>query len=499
MLWACAGWLAWSSAGAAAKDLYVAPDGQPSGPGTLSKPFDLETSLSGEVGRPGDTFWLRGGTYALGHVDTQIQGKEGKPITFRSWPGEWPVIDGSLTIWNSQGHLIFRDFELFNSNPRRVSSQIGVGFKPTDIEIVAGIQSYAPNCQFINLVIHDQTRHGIFLSRLSDNNLIYGCVIYNNGWRSPDNAEGHSLYVQGSSGWREVSDNILFNSAGAGMHVYDNGGPALVGVVMDGNVAFHAGAIQDVRPYRDWVIGVDAPSPLADRIVFKNNMGYCPDSSMAYRQVQLGREGVNGDLTVTNNYMPMGLLMNNWTTVKVQGNTFMPFNSDYAVELRQERVALSGTWDDNSYSCSAKEKDFCFNDRVCSFREWRRRTGHDASATEPVERLEGVEVRVRPNAYEAGRANIVVYNWDKQPAVSVDVGSVITAGMAYEVRNAQDFHAPPVLAGIHDGRPLRLPMRGLRVAPPLGKMLTPPPTGPVFNVFILLPLSSLPAHDNAAP
>jgi hypothetical protein len=218
---------------AGAADLYVAANGTPAGPGTLSQPYDLKTALSGSVSQAGDTFWLRGGTYSLGHVDTRIQGQAGSPITFRARPGEKPRVDGSVTIWNSQGHVVIRDLEWFHSDSKRVSSQLLMGFDPTDIELVTGLQSYAPNCSFINLVIHDHTRHGIYVSQLSNGNLIYGCLIYNIGFRSPDNSEGHGLYIQGSSGLREASDNVLFNGAGVAVHAYDNGGQPLVGVTLD--------------------------------------------------------------------------------------------------------------------------------------------------------------------------------------------------------------------------------------------------------------------------
>jgi len=72
-------------------------------------------------------------------------------------------------------------------------------------------------------------------------------------------------------------------------------------------------------------------------------------------------------------------------------------------------------------------------------------------------------------------------------SVAVDVGSVLAPGAVYEVRNAQDFFVPPVLCGVFQGAPLVLPMTGLTVAAPNGPLLTPPPTGPTFNVFVLLP------------
>src|SRR5207249_4518942 len=95
------------------------------------------------------------------------------------------------------------------------------------------------------------------------------------------------------------------------------------------------------------------------------------------------------------------------------------------------------------------------------FSSWQGATGYDRNSTYGVENLQGTKVFVRPNRYETGRANIIVYNWDHLSSVPVDVSSVLASNAAYEVRNAQDFFAPPVLSGIFDGNPLALSMEGL--------------------------------------
>ena len=92
-----------------------------------------------------------------------------------------------------------------------------------------------------------------------------------------------------------------------------------MGITLDGNVAFNAGALQAVRSYRDWIVGVDAPAVSADGIILKNNMGYYPPTSAAYREVQIGRDGVNGSVALLNNYLPQELVMNNWTIAAVAG------------------------------------------------------------------------------------------------------------------------------------------------------------------------------------
>ena len=98
------------------------------------------------------------------------------------------------------------------------------------------------------------------------------------------------------------------------------------------------------------------------------------------------------------------------------------------------------------------------------------------------------KVVVNPNAYEPKRANIVVYNWSNANTVSVDVSNVLSPGDAFEVRNAQDYYAPPALTGTYTGSPLILPMTNLTVAAPTGWTDTNsvPTTGKQFNVFVLL-------------
>jgi hypothetical protein len=98
-----------------------------------------------------------------------------------------------------------------------------------------------------------------------------------------------------------------------------------------------------------------------------------------------------------------------------------------------------------------------------------------------------VEVFIKPNAYEAGRAHIVVYNWEGRSVVDVNVNGLLPLGTAYQVRNVQDYFGPPVLTGRYDGQSLRVPMTGLRATSPLGdnpRRLGS--VGPVFGVFVLV-------------
>src|ERR1041384_4302453 len=75
---------------------YVSPSGSSAGDGTLARPWDLATAISGGGGRvaPGDTIWLRGGTYR-GAVVSSVHGAAGAPVVVRQYRGERAVIDAA--------------------------------------------------------------------------------------------------------------------------------------------------------------------------------------------------------------------------------------------------------------------------------------------------------------------------------------------------------------------------------------------------------------------
>jgi hypothetical protein len=96
-------------------------------------------------------------------------------------------------------------------------------------------------------------------------------------------------------------------------------------------------------------------------------------------------------------------------------------------------------------------------------------------------------VVVRPNTYEPGRANIIVYNWGNQASVAVNVGGVISTGNQYEVRNVQNLFGAPVASGTYNGSgTITVPLGGVNATPPIGGSPNAPVhTGPAFDVFLL--------------
>ena len=75
-----------------AAEFFAAPNGSPEADGTRERPWDLASALQQNAIRPGDTLWLRGGTYR-GDFTSRLKGAEGAPITVRQYPGERAIID----------------------------------------------------------------------------------------------------------------------------------------------------------------------------------------------------------------------------------------------------------------------------------------------------------------------------------------------------------------------------------------------------------------------
>ncbi len=80
---------------AAAADFYVTPTGKSAGDGSPESPWSLAKAFSHPASvKPGDTIWLRGGTY-VGPFASQLKGTASKPIIVRQYPGERVTIDGN--------------------------------------------------------------------------------------------------------------------------------------------------------------------------------------------------------------------------------------------------------------------------------------------------------------------------------------------------------------------------------------------------------------------
>ncbi len=468
--------------------VFVAPNGKADNPGSKARPLDLATALSHRgPAKPGDTIWLRGGVYR-GAFESHISGAPGAPITIRSYPGERALFDCTdraqampMIIVNG-AHTLFRDFEVTCTDPDRTQA------RPT------GISLLGPNTKLINLVIHD-TGIGVSAWTPAIDAEIYGCVIYHIGWQlnQQDRGHGHGIYIQNDAGTKRVADNIVFDQYGHGIHAYTEKG-SIKGFNFDGNTVFGSGslAIPSGSYYPNILVGGSKPS---ERVTLTNNYLYHPLNSLVYNCQLTHVAKNNKDATLQDNYIAGGnltLQIHEWQNVNATGNTFTGAIYLVSVAPASGYQPSAYVWDDNTYislnpSPEYEPLNFVLNGTHARYnlKSWQQATGFDKNGSFqqiPSGRPAGVKVFVRPNQYEAGRANIAVYNWDLKSQVEADLANVLRAGDRYEIRNVRNFLGQPVLTGIYDGRPVNLPMAAAE-----------------FEAFVVLKLSSSSATPSPNP
>jgi Right handed beta helix region len=458
-----------------APEFYVSPSGSPSGDGSFDNPWDLATALSGPATvTPGSTIWLRGGTYRDGPYSggylSGLTGTASAPIVVRQFPGERATVTKFLVVQGA--YTWYWGFEVVNALP-----QVGPQF--------FGIDDHGPGAKFINLVVHDATGSGVFIQPEATDAEVHGSIVYNNG--RTDNLD-HGIYCQSQTSTL-LRDNIVFDNWAFGIHCFDKPVPALQNITLEGNVAFNDyiwGGTSDA----DLFVGGHFP---ATGIIIDQNYTYRSLDSDT-KAADIGYNFVvNSDLVLSDNYFVGGWLhLGAWATATVSGNTFFDFADGGMV---WNTGNLSGqTWSSNTFYGDPTTVAWRLDSSaVLTFDGWRTLTGLTDPGTYAGAAPTGVKVVVRPNAYEPGRANIIIYNWAQQSTVTVDVSGVLSPGERYVVQNAQDFYGAPADSGIYTGSPLHLPMAGVTPPTPLGT--TPvqpaPVTGPTFNAFVLMTTS----HD----
>jgi parallel beta-helix repeat protein len=472
----------------------VAPNGRADADGSKDHPWDLATALKQPAAvQPGATIWLRGGSYGSGDTIfvSSLVGTGRDPIVVRQYPGERAAIHGGLQVGccdkdphpDRGAHSWFWGFEIAGTIPIRMGSSSAEGAVSP---LVNAVDCWAPGAKLIDLVIHD-ARQGIGLWEEARNAEAYGNLIYYNGFQGPDRGHGHGIYVQNNEGAMLVSDNIIFSQFAIGIHAYGSSQARVRNVTADGNIVFNNGAISRKAEHADNILFASGSG--LENILVENNFTYhTPAADNGYSRVGWQFDPANKTVMVRGNYWiggNMGIMLNRWTAANFTGNSVYSRSKLLAlVDSLPSQDPRNYVWDRNAYYGSGR---FNFAGKEMDWAEWRAASSLDRDSRFSSGPPRGVWTFVRPNRYESGRANIVIYNWDAKTAVPVDLSEVLAEGETYEIRDAQDFFGPSVASGRFDGRPVAVPMTGLVAVQPNGDVPTPPlHTAPEFGAFVLL-------------
>ncbi|MBK6861884.1 MAG: T9SS type A sorting domain-containing protein [Saprospiraceae bacterium] len=437
-------------------------DGSLVNPWTLQKAFDHPAAL-----RPGDTVWIHGGIYtndydAQTSFNCKTNGTLNAPIIFRNYNGEHVLIDGakSYTIFAGLGNCSYTWFwglEVFNSSST-----------DRNHDILGGITCTAENIKFINMIVHD-TGSGIDAWKTAKNTEIYGCLIYHigNNLLNGTNWEGHGhgMYLQNDTfGTKLIHNNIVFSTFGNGIKIWQTTTTAPIGNFdIRNNILFNGGSASEnlggvgnnSRTHNFFVLSNGPNNPLVNTVI-KHNYTF---AGLNTPRPPVNAFGLNygvKNLILDSNYLScqtrLGFNNTPIFDASIKGNHFIG-----------GIPAVYGY-----YLWGFGPSDYPDNEFI------------------PELPTSGLEYFIVPNKYEAGRAHIVIYNWDSLETLHINCFETgLVPGDAYELINVMDYNADVITGTFPLDGMLTIPMVQHTFAKPIGSNQIPASQFPKFGVFII--------------
>jgi MYXO-CTERM domain-containing protein len=277
-----------AAAPAFATDYYTAPSGDDSSSGTEAQPFKT-IKHGASVLTPGDTLWVRAGTYAEElNNDIPAGTSWASPVTVAAYPGDKPVIQPAsgasrvLTFASqSSSYVIVDGFVLDAKNASVDAVKVTLGSSGGASHHVRIVRSEVMNSpgqgilvtgevgkngldvtgnEFIDLDVHDNGTtdfdHGFYISTAG--NLVERCRVHANaGWGihvyngSADDADDN--VIRGNRSY----DNARVGNRGVGIGIYSGSGTLAYNNLIWGNkigIALNYGAT-DAGVYNNVVYG----------------------------------------------------------------------------------------------------------------------------------------------------------------------------------------------------------------------------------------------------
>ena len=434
-----------------ARSFYAAVNGRKDAAGTLRSPMELHSLIYGltPVG-PGDTVYIRGGIYN-DSFHFHWAGNYYSPVVIRSFPGETAVLRGNVGLRPGSCYITFMDFEIttdVKEHPQRVTQQRGSSVK--DIYTCEGLTiglTWMHGIRVINLVIHDNIGDGMSMWTRATNSEIYGNIIYNNGWDGPDRGHGHGIYTQNDTGMKIIEDNICFGNMGScGIKLYSETG-SVKNYYLEGNIILNL----------NWFL-IGGLQPLSNIQLINNYLGDSAWINLGYYSKP------NHNLVAKGNYLQK-TMVKDWQNMVFESNKII---GRFEIWPKDSTSDTGYHIDHNIYFPGS---ELYFRKRKTSLKGLQD-SGFEQKGVQLTDWPSSPDVIVRPNKYEKGRANIIVYNWDKRDSVTVDLGNVLRAGDVFEVKDVQHYSGKPVWKGVFRNQPLHLPMNLSEADPLLGDVST---------------------------
>lgn len=208
--------------GLGAADYYVSPKGLDTNPGSLAQPWKTIQKAATTLAA-GDTVFLRKGTYKE-LVTVGVSGGSGRPVTFRNYASEKPVIDGAgkvppgtstgLILIQNRSNIVIQGIELRN-------------YRTTDENLVpagvfiegacANIELRGNNIHHISNTHVNGNAFGIAVYGSSGVQAVTGLVIDGNDVHHLKTGNSESVVINGNVEGFEVTLNRIHDNNNIGI------------------------------------------------------------------------------------------------------------------------------------------------------------------------------------------------------------------------------------------------------------------------------------------
>ncbi|HEX8407705.1 MAG TPA: right-handed parallel beta-helix repeat-containing protein [Thermoanaerobaculia bacterium] len=247
--------LTFTASAASAATYYVDDSGSNSNPGTLASPFRTITYGLTFLTNPGDTLWVRGGTYNERAVIWNKHGNSTSPIYVGGYNGELPVIDGtgignhSTVSINTSSYVTFDGFKVQNAPQTAIlmwnAHNITVKYCTVENAMKAGIHAGGDTVNAAHdIVIRNNTVTNTVRENVPGSNLTSGwsqavsCikatnVIIRDNWVRRNYGEGIDCIL---SDYCTIEKNTVYDNKGSNIYL-DNAQHSIV----DRNYIYNTG------------------------------------------------------------------------------------------------------------------------------------------------------------------------------------------------------------------------------------------------------------------
>jgi hypothetical protein len=445
-------------------EYYVSPNGTGDG-SSESNPMSLANAVA--QANSGDLYWLLEGTYVNGTLDLTRSGTSEHPIVWRAFPGAHVLVNGHVEI-NAGYNWVW-------------------GMEVTDVGSLSserGISLNGTGARAINNVVHDLWGGGeaLGMSSVSAGQVAYGNILYG-GTDTPFVQRSHLVYPQNnfdSYGYKYFVDNMFLDPPKQACNLQYDANDNVIGA--QDCFAFHAyatgGIIQGMNVQKNifangrvLIGGFGLP---ADHEVMKDNYFYDTGPQFGYRRPTqaectgnyIGNGSLNaqwwwgeGEINYTQ-YAP-NVFRDNEVYHSDSNQTLMDVRtSAYTVNGREEGpppFPKTDSVDNNKFSSPLKAS-LNANNISASVNDLPSWQAAAVSAGNQFDTSSQVvpfptqnKVAIISNEYEAGRANVALYNWSGGPNANIDLSSVLSPGQKYYIYDAKDAFGIPRASGTYSG------------------------------------------------